>query len=351
MTSVLALLPDSAWHRIDAGSPRVLIYDDSDLRHKVLIFDEIDSLPGGDDNPAASALRNLLQEHRLKYSVVVHDPKEKKYIVKNVVKDGPTVLLTTGIRRTDPQLDSRLFCVEVPEDTAQIGAALNTQARLEINGATEPSEDAIAFQGYLQTLAPWDVVVPFDDQLVEHIAKTATNSRVLRDHQRILSLIKAVTILRHVRRCRDDVGRLLATVDDYAEVYDLIGATYAAAASDASQGVREAVEAVSVLRSTTDPVTVSAVAKHLKIGKASASRRINVALECGWLVNKSEKRQGKSYNLDIGEPLPDDDTGLPKPESLHDCSTVSPESGGDRGGIPDDEIALPAPEAVWEDVA
>jgi hypothetical protein len=60
---VIKLLPSEAVHRIEAGSPRVLIYDAVPIRHKVLIFSEADSLPAGEDNPAASAIRSLLQDH------------------------------------------------------------------------------------------------------------------------------------------------------------------------------------------------------------------------------------------------------------------------------------------------
>ena len=79
-------------------------------------------------------------------------------------------------------------------------------------------------------------------------------------------------------------------------------------------------------------MTVSLVAKHLKIGKSSASRRVNTALENGWLLNKSEKTNGKSYDLHVGEPMPGDEVGLPDPSLLTDRSTVPPDLGGDIGG-------------------
>ena len=41
----LRLLPPEAYHEIDAGSPRVLIYDDASLEHRVIIFGEADSRP------------------------------------------------------------------------------------------------------------------------------------------------------------------------------------------------------------------------------------------------------------------------------------------------------------------
>jgi len=38
------LLRPEAYHVIDASSPRVMIYDDAELRHRVVIFGEADSL-------------------------------------------------------------------------------------------------------------------------------------------------------------------------------------------------------------------------------------------------------------------------------------------------------------------
>ena len=64
---IKTLMPTEGYHVIDAGSPRVLIYDVASLEHKALVFGEADSLPAGEDNPAASAIRNLLQDHHLHY--------------------------------------------------------------------------------------------------------------------------------------------------------------------------------------------------------------------------------------------------------------------------------------------
>jgi hypothetical protein len=45
--TVMRLHPSEAYHSIDAGSPRVLLYDPAPLRHRALIFAEADSLPRG----------------------------------------------------------------------------------------------------------------------------------------------------------------------------------------------------------------------------------------------------------------------------------------------------------------
>jgi hypothetical protein len=67
------LLPKEAYHEIVAGSPRVLIYGEGDLRQRLVIFSEADSLPKGEDNPAASALRSLMTDNQLDYQVTITD--------------------------------------------------------------------------------------------------------------------------------------------------------------------------------------------------------------------------------------------------------------------------------------
>jgi hypothetical protein len=82
LNAVRRLLPPEAMVVIDAGSPHVLIYGDFDLRHKTLFVGEADSLPAGEDNPAARAIRNLLTDGSLHYEVVVPDRAAAKFVVR-----------------------------------------------------------------------------------------------------------------------------------------------------------------------------------------------------------------------------------------------------------------------------
>ncbi|GFP18678.1 putative DNA primase/helicase [Candidatus Hakubella thermalkaliphila] len=295
---VLLSLPEEGYHIIDAGSPRVLIYDDVALRHRVLVFGEADSLPAGEDNPAASAVRNLLQDHHLHYDVTVRDPETGNFTVHKVRKEGPTVLITTATRRLGAQLDSRLFSLEVPDDQSQIRSALQGQAMLELHGTEESSEALPAYQALLQVSAPWDVVVPFAEELAEAIGRSPAASRILRDYARLLSLIKAVAVLNH--RCR---------------IYGLVRDVYRASVTGASNAVRQAIQTVVELKARgCERITITVVAAELSISKMAASGRIRTALRGGWLVN-GEYRKGYPFDLDIGEPLPDEE-GLPKPSAL-----------------------------------
>ena len=312
LSRVLMLLPDEAYHIIDAGSPRVLIYDDSDLAHKLLVFSEADSLPAGEDNPAASAIRNLLQDHYLHYVVTVRDPVTGDYTVREVDKRGPTALVTTSTKSLGGQLMTRLFTLEVGDTKEQIRAALEMQAQVETEGVTPPDSGLKAFQQYLQLKAPIKVAVPFARELGSAMAMTTAAPRILRDFARLISLIKAIALLRHHHRQLDSRGQIIATLEDYETVRELVNEVYVDSSTGATSEVRKLVETIIRLdneRAQSDRITNTTLAKELGTGVKQVTRRAGRAIKAGWLVNREQR---KSYPADYapGEPMPEIE-GLP----------------------------------------
>jgi hypothetical protein len=311
----------------------------------VIAFSEADSIPKDEDNPAASAIRALLQEHALIYKVTVRD--EGGFVMREIRRPGPSVLITTAVRRLSAQMDSRLFSLTVPDDPAQVRKALDKQGDIEIDGLPEPDPALITFQSFLQARAPWPVVVPFAKRLSQEIGRSLAAPQIMRDYARLLSFIKAVTVLRHARRATDPQGRWVATLGDYATVRDLVEDMYAESVADASKGVRDLVEAVGVL----DAEQVEQVAKarraaaatgglglldwqaaaglgrgvthatlieHLKLSKATITRRVATALRHEWLQNLEERPgPGRPDRLVLGSVTPEP-VGLPRPEALTD---------------------------------
>lgn len=325
--TALRLLPEDACVNIEAGSPRTLIYNDADLRHKVVIFGEADSLPSGEDNPAASAIRNLLQDGHLHYDVTIRDSETGDWTVRKVRKEGPTVLVTTAVQPLGAQLMSRLFTLDVAGDAGQIRAALTAQASAETQGTAAPNPALVDYQAYLQALAPWSVVIPFVKELADAIAKGSSAPRVLRDFQRLLSLIKAVAVLRHPHRATDAQGRLVADVADYATVYDLVAEMYAASVTGVTEGVTNVVTKVRELAGTgtETKISYSVLAKELNVHRDLVRRRAAVAIRNGWLVNR-ETRHNHQADLAAGDPLPENE-GLPKPEEVcHLVTTLTDET-------------------------
>ena len=311
----LDLLPEEAFYVIDAGSARVLIYDTEPLAHRVVVFSEADSLPRDEDNPAASAIRNLLADGHLHYKVTVADPLAGGFTVLTIDKPGPSVLLTTSTQNLGPQLMTRLFEVEVPDEPEQLRAALAAQARLELGPPPPPNEALLAFQAHLQGLAPIEVFVPFAKELSTLLGRQISGPRILRDYQRLLALIKAAAVLHVNRRERDAPGRLVASVDDYTVVHRLLAPAFEAS-TGASSRIRDTVAAVARLldEAPDAPVSVTEVAQALHISMPSASRRVRDAVAAGWLVNDEQRRRQRA-KLRPGEPVPADG-GLPSPDEL-----------------------------------
>ncbi|MDP2919390.1 MAG: hypothetical protein Q8O43_04135 [Dehalococcoidia bacterium] len=314
---VLILFPAEAYHVISAGSPRTIIYDDTDLQHRLLVFGEADSLPAGEDNPAASAIRNLLQDHSLHWEVTIRDADTGDFTVRKVVKPGPTVLITTSTRSLGAQLMTRLFTLEIGDSKEQIEAALKTQAALEIEGSKPLDGSLVSFQAYLQLKAPFKVIVPYAGELANGMAKMASAPRILRDFARLLSLIKSVAIIRHHWRETDNDGRLVATLTDYETVRELVNDMYIDSSTGATSEIRALVDAVRALDATRGnggQITNTTLAKHLATGVKQVTRRAGRAIKAGWLVNREQR---KFYPADYapGEPMPEVE-GLPVLEGL-----------------------------------
>ena len=220
---------------------------------------------------------------------------------------------------------NRLFTLDVPGDADQIKAALEAQASAETNGTSEPDAALVAYQGYLQALAPWSVVVPFVKELANPIAQGSSAPRILRDFQRLLALIKTVAVLRHPHRVTDGQGRLVADVADYATVYNLVAEMYASSVTGLTAGVTNVVTKVRELKGAEPEtkITYAVLAKLLNVHRDLIRRRAGEAILHGWLVNRETRRNHRA-DLEPGDPLPDSE-GLPKPEEV--CHLVTPLTG------------------------
>jgi hypothetical protein len=220
----------------------------------------------------------------------------------------------------------------MPDDPQFLRSVLDVQAALEREPLGGPDPALLVFQSYLQSLAPWDVFVPYAGELAASIKKCATDPRAFRDYKRLLAFIKAIAVIRHESRSRNDAGRLIATEEDYAAVYDVVAPLYEEAISGSTQKVRDVVLAVEAIRKESLPgpllVTYALVAKRLSITKPAAKRRCEKAQRLGWIENKArDTGQGVPADLHLGESMPEP-SGLPKPDSFLPNNGITGESVG-----------------------
>lgn len=160
------------------------------------------------------------------------------------------------------------------------------------------------------------VTIPFAESLAELIPPVAV--RLRRDFPAMLNLIRAHALLHQATRERDAIGRIIATLADYNAVRELVSDLMAEAFdTTVLPTMRETVHAVQEYAQNHNhgPATVAAVAAALKLDKSAAWRRVQSALQKGYLRNLEDKK-GRPAQLVIGERMPDDVAVLPEIEVL-----------------------------------
>ena len=312
--AALPFFPESAYYLIRASSPRALVYNDEQFAHRIVILTEADNLP--EDGPAASAVRSLMSDREMSYEVV-EKGADGKYETRRIVKPGPTGLITTSTKPLGDQASTRMLTVTIPDSAEQTQLILQAQAD-KANFTHEPPDTRrwIALQRWLELAGERRIVIPFARALSKLIPTRAV--RVRRDFAQLLIVIKTVAMLRQLQREKDAPGRIIATLDDYADARWLVEGKFMSTLGDGlTPVIEETVETVACLSQDGSPTTLHAVAAAMGVSKGTASYRVGRAIDGGWVVNKAEKR-GIPAQLVIGDPLPDV-IGLPEPDALSVC--------------------------------
>ena len=214
--------------------------------------------------------------------------------------------MTTTHASLHPENETRMFSVTVRDDPAQTAGVLRSLADRanppfaglrpqEVSGSERDPQSPDftpwhALQVWLELAGCRAVTIPFAHDLAARADARAV--RLRRDFGAVLGLIRAHAVLHQATRQRDDSGRIIATLDDYAAVYELVIDIIAQGVQAmVSATIRETVAAVAALDVGDDPgVKLTALAQTLDIDKAAALRRVRVAIEDGYLVNLEERK-------------------------------------------------------------
>ncbi len=326
MSSVLKFFPTDAYFSRTAMSERAIVYSEEPLKHRFLVIQEAAGLKQG---VMAYLVRSLISEGRIDYETV--ESIEKIGIrSRSIEREGPTgLLVTTTAGSLDTEIETRLFSIpmdDTPEQTRRIILAA-------AGGSIAEPVDVDCWHALQVWLANGEhhVVIPYDKKLLELIPPVAI--RLRRDIPALLRLIEAHALLHRASRDQDEEGRIVASIEDYAVVRELLADLMAeGVGATISCTVRQTVEAVVAVIARKGDVpegrhaldlenldTLSAsvieVARYLDLDKSSASRRINRAVELEFLVNRETKR-GLPARLVPGDPLPEDRVILPTPEDV-----------------------------------
>lgn len=319
--AVLKFFSREAYHDLTAMSERNLAYTEEELSHRFLVLYEAAGL-GGDF--ATYLIRSLLSEGRIKYEFV--EKTSGGLRSRRIEKEGPTgLIMTTTAVWLHPENETRLLTLTVDDTKEQTSNILLAMA----NG----TDDGMDFTQW-HALQIWlkncehRVAIPYAKPLAK-LTKPET-VRLRRDFTAVLSLIKAHALLHRATRDRDSDGRVIATLNDYKVVLELVGDIIAYSAdTSVADSVKETFSAVQTIIDESDAAgtdddpkvaTINEIAKKLDIDRSSANRRVNTAIRRGYLRDFDAKpRRGKPKRIISGDLPPADTNILP---SLKDLKKV-----------------------------
>jgi hypothetical protein len=189
------------------------------------------------------------------------------------------------------------------------------------------------------------VTIPYARALVEMVPPVAV--RLRRDVGSLLALIRAHAVLHQATREKDQQGRIIADLDDYAEVRYLVADVIAeGVGATVSETVRQTVEAVATI-APKEGIQLQPLADKLNLDKSNVSRRLRQAADGGYVRNLEDKR-GKPGRWVIGDPLPETADLLPDPAQLRNaeqhpdqdrCGVAAGSEGKETKAVSEDEPA------------
>lgn len=333
LKTVITLLPSSAYVDYTSISPKYLAYSDDDLKNRIVVLYEAGGIS---DGQGAYIMRSLLSEGRLNIGTVEKegDGNSSAQVARRAEKEGPTALWTSTTRVSiDAELETRALSVTITDTEAHSRAILRGAAASYVSDTPEPPDLTAwhSLQDWLAVAGERRVRIPYAMALADLVpAKTV---RIRRDFGKLLALIEASAILFQTQRGRGDDGAIVATLDDYAIVRDLLLDSFTAAQEEGvTDSQREAVETVAVLQSNPanreseirGGVTLKQVAEALSIDKSAASRRLVNPLRLGYVrdlkanSDDGRKKRGKPAAYVVGEPLPAKAEALPTVERIRE---------------------------------
>lgn len=272
-------------------SEKALIYHEGDFTNKILSLGEAAATE--EQSFQDYLLRELMSEGKLR-----HQSPQKTgsgIVTVTIEKNGPVAFwVTTTKNKLHPENETRMISLEIDDSESQTRAVLRKVAQVEGLNRIEAQVDRSRWHDFQRWLEAGErrVVVPFAASLSDKIP--AASVRLRRDFGQIIRAIKAHALLHREHRERDGLGQIVASLDDYRAVADLMGRIVAESSGVAvNPEMQETIDAVALLtKNMPDDQGASAldIARQLKLDKSAAWRRLKNAQLEGFVVNLEARR-------------------------------------------------------------
>lgn len=316
--SGLQFIPPKEIERLSGMSEKALPYLGSErpLKNRVLFLGEASGMADGDGR---AFLRQLLSDGRINYLTVQKTNSGLKGEKLPTVEGPVCFMMTTTANRIHHEDQSRMLILNLDYDRDTIRQSLLNAAAGRTR--TEIDIDLSSWFEVQQNIKenPVDVKIPYAERLAEHMP--IDNIKVQRDFPKVLSMIKACSLVHQDDRDRDQSGSVLASREDYEAIYDLLAVPLSQGLeADVTPGVRTVVEGIEQIgekdgSARYNGISQSKLAEFLKADRSSVLRNVNSAINSGYLFNQSPGK-GREATLVLGERKLSSSDALPRPGIL-----------------------------------
>jgi hypothetical protein len=296
----LKFIPSYAVVQISGSSPKVLPYyngaDPDALKHKIIYIPEaviLAKTANEADNEFAGMFRSLMSEGHIFYqTVVIRADGTREH--EEYLKNGPIVAVLTSASDVDYQLKTRCLIQETDESGEQNRAIVKRRLARKTRRTPLNLQDWINFQLWLGLDAPYQVDIPFSEAIDAAFDRWRpgflenTSTRIRRDTDSFLAVIKASAVLHKAQRTTDEHGWIVAELADYRHAYEAFSGGLSGVYSKVSEKVVAVVRAVEEMQADADlgsvKVTTRDLAERLHlVNLRTVNERLAAAVACGAL--------------------------------------------------------------------
>lgn len=212
VSTILKAIPEAFKLILHSSSSKALLYRNRDLSNMNLWINEFSGAI-----EIVELLKGLMTEKEATH-ITVNDSKRGKAFQQYSIKAEGFVCFITSTRETFPdEFSNRAFIINLRANQEIVDAITRLQAE-KANGEVKEQCDYETLIEIYKDIKQYPVEIPFAKEIQKHLNKNKT--RITRDFQKILALIKTHALLnQHQRTIKD--GKIIANQDDYEAIYEI----------------------------------------------------------------------------------------------------------------------------------
>ena len=284
-----------------------LLYAPDDLSHKILIFGERSKAAPEEQADQTAMLRQLLSEHKISRKVTVRG-EDGEFTTQDVEKEGPVAYLESSTSTPDEVFAedlNRMIVVnsdESEEQTSRINLA--NAARWKSGDRVDTRQERFeVFHHTVARLVEAEVVrlrealgskniveIPFAEDIAKELPRH--NIEIRRIANSLYAAIAALALLNHRRRDRSLEGAVVAAIEDYEIVRDLMDTTLRRMLSPSTSASETEHAFFEMLKQNFGEAVFNTTDVIAKTGQAKTTvwRRLNSLVQLGWIAQREKAR-------------------------------------------------------------